>query len=98
MVAVVTAIAINVAEDGLLSPSSLFLFLVTAQLIIAGLLHPREVGCLLHGIIYYITVPSMYCILIIFSLFNLNDITWGTREERIKKTPAVNNKQTLSLY
>lgn len=93
MVAVMTAIAINVTEDGWLSPSSLFLILIVTQLVITALLHPREFGCLLYGIIYYITVPSMYCLLIIYSLFNLNDITWGTREVKTRKTIAVNNLQ-----
>ncbi|XP_063977240.1 chitin synthase chs-2 isoform X2 [Diachasmimorpha longicaudata] len=88
MVAVIIAISINVIDDGLLSPSSLFILLVTAQIAIAGLLHPKEIGCLVHGIIYYITVPSMYAVLIIYSLVNLNNITWGTREVTVKKTKA----------
>lgn len=92
MVVVATAISISVVEDGLTSPSSMFLFFVAFQMFITGCLHPREVGCLIYGLIYYITVPSMYCILIIYSLFNLNDITWGTREVRTKKSAAVINK------
>uniref|UniRef100_A0A0C9RWL3 chitin synthase n=1 Tax=Fopius arisanus TaxID=64838 RepID=A0A0C9RWL3_9HYME len=88
MVAVIIAIAINVIDDGLLSPSSLFILLVTTQIAIAGCLHPQEIGCLVHGIIYYITVPSMYAVLIIYSLVNLNNITWGTREVTVKKTKA----------
>ncbi|XP_015109437.1 chitin synthase chs-2 isoform X2 [Diachasma alloeum] len=88
MVAVIIAISINVIDDGLLSPSSLFILLVTAQIAIAGCLHPQEIGCLAHGIIYYITVPSMYAVLIIYSLVNLNNITWGTREVTVKKTKA----------
>lgn len=35
---------------------------------------------LLYGIVYYITIPSMYMLLVIYSLFNLNDVSWGTRE------------------
>lgn len=89
MVAVITAISINVVEDGLFSPSPLFLLMVVAQLTVAALLHPQEINCLFYGIIYYISVPSMYLVLIIFSVNNLNDITWGTREVRKKKIDAV---------
>ena len=96
MVAVITAIAINIVEDGLFAPSPLFLLMVMAQIIVTGLLHPQELNCLIHGIIYYIYVPSMYMVLIIFSLFNLNDITWGTRESRKKKTDLVTISKTLS--
>lgn len=89
MVAVVIGIAISIVEDSLFSPSAMFLLLVVTQMLIAAILHPREINCLLYGIIYYISVPSMYVLLIMYSLFNLNDITWGTREVKAKKTRAV---------
>jgi hypothetical protein len=44
------------------------------------------VGCLPYGVIYYITVPSMYMLLIIYSLFNLNNVSWGTRETVVQLT------------
>jgi chitin synthase len=80
MVAVLIALVLQVLEDGLLAPSSIFLVAVAMSFIIAALLHPLEFSCLLHGLLYYITIPSMYMLLIIYSLFNLNDVTWGTRE------------------
>ncbi|KAK2583486.1 hypothetical protein KPH14_009451 [Odynerus spinipes] len=88
MVAVITGIAISIVEDSWFSPSAMFLMLVSAEMVITALLHPREMYCLLHGVIYYISVPSMYVLLIMYSLFNLNDITWGTREVKAKKTKA----------
>lgn len=48
--------------------------------IIPGCLHPQEVNALLYGIVYYITIPSMYMLLVIYSVFNMNDVSWGTRE------------------
>ena len=38
------------------------------------------------GVIYYITIPSMYLFLTIYSVFNLNVVSWGTREVPKKKT------------
>ena len=38
------------------------------------------------GIIYFITIPSMYLLLVIYSVFNLNNVSWGTRE--VPKTAA----------
>ncbi len=32
------------------------------------------------GVIYYVTIPSMYLFLIIYAVFNLNVVSWGTRE------------------
>lgn len=43
-------------------------------------MHPQEAGALLYGVVYYITIPSMYLLLLIYSLFNMNDVSWGTRE------------------
>ncbi|GLG95121.1 Chitin synthase 1 variant A [Gryllus bimaculatus] len=86
MMAVLVGILLQIEEDGVLAPSSLFLFVVVAELVIAGILHPQEFSCLPCGIIYYVTIPSMYLLLIIYSIFNLNDVTWGTRETGKKKT------------
>ncbi|XP_015517182.1 chitin synthase chs-2-like [Neodiprion lecontei] len=86
MMAVIVGVLIQIADDGWAAPSSLFLFLVVGQLIIAGLLHPQELLCLPCGIIYYVTIPSMYLLLVIYSITNLNNVTWGTREVQVKKT------------
>ena len=39
------------------------------------------------GVIYFITIPSMYLFLVIFSVFNLNVVSWGTREVKEEQTP-----------
>ncbi|XP_046403854.1 chitin synthase chs-2-like [Ischnura elegans] len=80
MIAVLVGIMMQIAEDGPLAPSSLFLFIVASEFIVTAILHPKEIGCLPHGITYYITVPSMYLLLIIYSVFNMNNVSWGTRE------------------
>jgi len=82
MIVVLVGIMLQIAEDGWLAPSSLLFFIVACQMTVAGLLHPQEVICLLCGVIYYITVPSMYMLLIIFSVFNVHNVTWGTRDSK----------------
>ncbi|XP_011874477.1 PREDICTED: uncharacterized protein LOC105565685 isoform X2 [Vollenhovia emeryi] len=86
MVIVLVGIMLQIAEDGWLAPSSLLFFIVACQMTVAGLLHPQEATCLFCGVIYYITVPSMYMLLIIFSVFNVHNVTWGTRDS---KKPSV---------
>jgi hypothetical protein len=80
MMAVLVGIMLQIIEHGPLAPSSLFFFMVAGAMIIAGFLHPQEVRCLNSGVVFYVTVPSMYFILIIYAIFNLNDVSWGTRE------------------
>ncbi|XP_071565926.1 chitin synthase chs-2 isoform X3 [Temnothorax nylanderi] len=82
MIVVLVGIMLQIAEDGWLAPSSLLFFIVACQMTVAGLLHPQEATCLLCGVIYYITVPSMYMLLIIFSVFNVHNVTWGTRDSK----------------
>jgi len=77
MVAVLVGIAVTVSEEGFLSPSALFLVAITLSFVISALMHPLEISCLLHGFVYFITIPSMYLLLIIFSIFNINNVSWG---------------------
>ncbi|XP_041976405.1 chitin synthase chs-2-like [Aricia agestis] len=86
MMMVIVGIALQIVEDGWMAPTSMF-FLATMMIFItSAMLHPQEISCLLYLIIYYITIPSMYMLLIIYSLCNLNNVSWGTREIAQKKT------------
>ena len=52
-------------------------------LLLAGLLHMEESYCMLYMPVYLVTIPSMYILLVIYSLFNL----WNTGEN-ICQTPV----------
>jgi chitin synthase len=71
-----------------LAPTTLALVFLTFSFILAAVVHPQEFWCLPYGIIYYVTIPSMYLLLVIYSFFNMNDVSWGTREVAKKKTKA----------
>ncbi|KAJ9577214.1 hypothetical protein L9F63_006188, partial [Diploptera punctata] len=88
MMAVLVGIMLQINEDGPLAPSSLFFFMVAAEMVIAAFLHPQEFYCLPAGIIYYVTIPSMYLLLIVYSIFNLNNVSWGTREVPVQLSKA----------
>lgn len=68
MMAVLVGIVLQLNQDGVLSPSSLFLFLTAGVFIISAILHPQEFWCLPTGLVYFLTVPSMYLLLIIYSV------------------------------
>lgn len=86
MIAVLVGIVIQVLEDGLFAPTSMFFFIMITQIVITALLHPQEIGALPAFMFYYITIPSMYMLLIIYSIFNMNDVSWGTRENPVEAT------------
>ncbi|KAH7967299.1 hypothetical protein HPB49_023929 [Dermacentor silvarum] len=86
MMAVLVGTAIQVAEDGVGSPSAIFLISLSSSFFVAALMHPQEFMCIVPGLLYFLSVPSMYLLLILYSLINLNVVTWGTREVQTKKT------------
>ncbi|XP_078360423.1 uncharacterized protein LOC144644771 isoform X1 [Oculina patagonica] len=60
--------------------STMYLAGLSGIFLAAALLHPNEFMCLLHGIWYILCLPSGYLLLTIYSLCNLTDRSWGTRE------------------
>nr|AGB51153.1 chitin synthase 1 variant B [Bactrocera dorsalis] len=86
MMAVIVGTALQLGEDGIGSPSAIFLIAMTGSFWIAACLHPQEFWCITAGLIYLLSIPSMYLLLILYSIINLNVVSWGTREVVAKKT------------
>ena len=76
----------QLGEDGLGSPSAIFLISLSGSFFIAALLHPQEFWCVVPGLMYLLCIPSMYLLLIIYSITNLHVVSWGTREVAVKKS------------
>jgi chitin synthase len=85
MMAVIVGTTIQVAEDSWTSPNAVFLMLLFSIFIIAAITHPQEFWCIVPGMLYFLTIPSGYLLLLIYSLCNLNIVSWGTREVEKKK-------------
>ncbi|XP_011267852.1 chitin synthase chs-2 isoform X1 [Camponotus floridanus] len=86
MMAVIVGTALQLGEDGIGSPSAIFLISLSSSFFIAACLHPQEFWCIVPGIIYLLSIPCMYLLLILYSIINLNVVSWGTREVQTKKT------------
>ena len=61
--------------------SAVYSGIFAVTFIMAGVLHFSEIFCLFHFIWYLLCLPSGYLFLIIYSVCNLNNRSWGTREE-----------------
>lgn len=64
------------------NPNAMFFFLVVGTFLLCGILHPFEMRALIHGLTYYLAIPTMYLILMIYAMCNLNIVSWGTRETK----------------
>uniref|UniRef100_A0A915Q6U5 chitin synthase n=1 Tax=Setaria digitata TaxID=48799 RepID=A0A915Q6U5_9BILA len=89
MTAVIVGTMIQMQKDGIMSPHSIFLLFVIGSFFTAAVLHPLEFTCITPGILYFLAIPCMYMLLPIYSLCNLNNVAWGTREN-----PKINGNDT----
>ncbi|CAF0924460.1 unnamed protein product [Rotaria sordida] len=87
MMAVIVGTTIQIAEDSWTSPNAVFLMLLFSIFFIAACMHPQEFWCIVPGLLYFLCIPSGYLFLLIYSLCNLNIVSWGTREapKKVKK-------------
>lgn len=69
-----------VKDQTILTPSSIFLITLAVFYLITALLHPQEVGLVIYGLLYILCIPSAYLLLAIYSMVNMNNVSWGTRE------------------
>lgn len=69
-----------IQQQTILTPASMFVIVIAVIYVITALMHPQELRLLFYGVIYLICIPSAYLILIIYSMVNMNNVSWGTRE------------------
>jgi len=93
MLAVYVGLLVQVITDGWLSPTTLSAGSFFLPLVLAGMLHLEEAYCMMYMLVYLITIPSMYILLVIYSFFNMWNVSWGTREVAQKKTKAELEKE-----
>uniref|UniRef100_A0A3P8SEA3 chitin synthase n=1 Tax=Amphiprion percula TaxID=161767 RepID=A0A3P8SEA3_AMPPE len=80
-----------VVQGTFLTPTGVFLVSMAIMYLVTALLHPQEFTMLIYGLMYFICIPSGYLLLTIYSLVNMNIVTWGTRESN--KTEGEVKKQ-----
>ncbi|KAK6184985.1 hypothetical protein SNE40_007319 [Patella caerulea] len=73
-----------ISVDIPVSVTTIYLGSLIAIFVITALVHLQEFTCLLHGLWYLLCLPSGYVILNLYSICNLTDRSWGTREEKSK--------------
>uniref|UniRef100_A0A3B4BLQ8 chitin synthase n=1 Tax=Pygocentrus nattereri TaxID=42514 RepID=A0A3B4BLQ8_PYGNA len=74
-----------IKEETFITPTGIFLISMTVLYLITALLHPMECGLIIYGLMYFICIPSGYLLLTIYSLVNMNNVSWGTRESNKEK-------------
>ena len=86
MMVVFVGCIITAVQESPFHPSVLFLSAMVFIFLFAAMLHPWEFSCIIYGALYFLCVPSGFLLLVIYSLCNMNVISWGTREVPKRKT------------
>lgn len=71
-----------VKDRTIFTPSSMFVIGMAAIYLVTALMHPQEFNLVFYGFLYIICIPSAYLLLTIYSMVNLNNVSWGTRETK----------------
>uniref|UniRef100_UPI0037E97134 chitin synthase chs-2-like n=1 Tax=Semicossyphus pulcher TaxID=241346 RepID=UPI0037E97134 len=82
LVVTMSIIGAMVKDKTILTPSSIFVVAMAVIYIITAIMHPQEIQLLFHGFLYIICIPSAYLLLTIYSMVNMNNVSWGTRETK----------------
>ncbi|XP_041645086.1 chitin synthase 1 [Cheilinus undulatus] len=84
-----------VIQGTFLTPTGLFLVSMAIMYLVTAILHPEEFGMIVYGLMYFICIPSGYLLLTIYSLVNMNNVSWGTRESNKGEGEAKKNHNLL---
>ncbi|XP_048456933.1 chitin synthase chs-2-like [Rhincodon typus] len=85
-----------VKENTFITPTGLFFISMMILYLSTAMLHPQEFPLVFYGLLYIICIPSGYLLLPIYSMVNMNNVSWGTRETVTpKKRDKINTKQIL---
>lgn len=96
MVAVIVGTCTRIVNSSLINPSSAVFGMLFIIYFTTAILHPREFTCIIPGVLYFLALPSTFVLLQIYALFNLNNVSWGTREIKPATNASENNKPSAS--
>lgn len=80
MVIVTVGLFVVVATEKPYSPNVIFFTQILFIFLCSGIVHPKEFLCLIHGLLYYIMIPSTFIFLTVYYMCNIHVVSWGTRE------------------
>uniref|UniRef100_A0A3Q1J333 chitin synthase n=1 Tax=Anabas testudineus TaxID=64144 RepID=A0A3Q1J333_ANATE len=97
LVVTLSIIGAMIKQQTILTPSSMFVIVMAIIYIITAIIHPQEFQLVFYGVLYIVCIPSAYLLLTIYSMVNMNNVSWGTRESKPAAgaaTPVTTTRQT----
>jgi len=95
MMIVLVGTVVTAIKESPYHPSVVFIVFLVFSFSFSAMLHPKEWTCVIYGALYFILIPTGFLLLIIYSLTNMNVISWGTREVPKKKSKEEQEQEKL---
>ncbi|XP_032880921.1 chitin synthase chs-2-like [Amblyraja radiata] len=87
-----------IREKTFITPTGVFFISMVVLFLSTALLHPQEFHLVLYGLLYIICIPSGYLLLPIYSMVNMNNVSWGTRESATPNKSTKKKPEQIKRY
>lgn len=86
MMIVVVGTIVRVVDGSWKTTAVLFLIIMAAIFFLTAVCHPFELSCVNPCLLFFLCIPTNYILVIIYSLTNMNQCTWGTRDNHLYRS------------
>ena len=80
MMIVVVGTIVRVVDGSWKTTAVLFLLIMAVIFFLTAICHPFELSCVKPCFLFFLCIPTTYILVIIYSLTNMNQCQWGTRD------------------
>lgn len=80
MMIVVVGTIVRVVDGSWKTTAVLFLVIMGVIFFLTAICHPFELNCVKPCFLFFLCIPASYILIIIYSLTNMNQTSWGTRD------------------
>lgn len=80
MMIVVVGTIVRVVDGSWKTTAVLFLVIMGIIFFLTAICHPFELSCVKPCFLFFLCIPTTYILIIIYSLTNMNQTNWGTRD------------------
>ncbi len=80
MMIVVVGTIVRIVDGSWKTTAVLFLVIMAIIFFLTAICHPFELNCVQPCLLFFLCIPTSYILIIIYSLTNMNQSNWGTRD------------------
>jgi chitin synthase len=75
-----TGTIVRIVDGSWKTTAVLFLVIMAVIFFLTAICHPFELSCVKPCLLFFLCIPTNYILVVIYSLTNMNQVSWGTRD------------------